>query len=269
MDMASSLKPYWILLILFPALLFGGTDQQLKPLKVLFIGNSYTALHTLPEIVAQMAQSKGKRLYYEMVAPGGRTFERHWNEGVAAETIESKRWDYVMFQNQSFEPVYAPENMMTYGVKLAEAVKAQGATPVYFMTWAYERERDFMKEDERFHGLFEGMQASLNTSYRALAEAVDGVLCPIGPAWERFRQENPDVALHNPDASHANQAGGYLSALMMYRVLFDEAVEDMPGTVYPYFREKSLNRWGDQLSIHSALRTKMEVLVNEVADNVE
>jgi hypothetical protein len=108
---------------------------------------------------------------------------------------------------------------------------------------------------------------SLNASYRMLADEVDGILCPIGPAWERFRRENPQISLHNSDASHANQAGAYLSALMLYRILFDEAVGDMPETVYPYFREKSLDRWGDQLSISPGLRRKMKRLVNAVAND--
>lgn len=252
-------------ILLLPALLFGSETPDLRPLRVLFIGNSYTASQNLPEIVAQMAHSKGKRLYYEMHAPGGRTFERHWNEGIAQEKIASQRWDYVVFQNQSFEPVHDPANMMHYGQQLAALVEASGGRCVYFMTWAYAKERDFMKENPAYHGLFEDMQSRLDSGYKALSDEVGGQLCPIGPAWEAFRARYPDLPLHNPDASHPSPAGAYLSALMLYRVLFDEPVSAMPDVVYPYFDDKKLDRWGDRLTIHPDIRQAMEQVVNEVA----
>ena len=258
------MRPIALFFLLVPIILIGSEVSDIRPLKVLFIGNSYTAWHTLPEIVAQMAHSKGKRLYYEMHAPGGRTFEKHWNEGVAQEKIQHKRWDYVMFQNQSFEPVYAPENMRLYGRQLAELVHESGATNVYFVTWAYARERDFIKENPEYRRLYVDMQARLNAGYGALAKEVNGLLCPVGPAWKVFRERYPEVELHHTDASHASPKGAYLSALMMYRVLFDEEVEDMPGTVYPYLDGESFERWGEDIKIETTMRATMEALVNEV-----
>lgn len=254
-----------LFVLLLPCVLFGAEAPGVRPLKVLFIGNSYLAWHTLPEIVAQMAHSQGKRLYYEMHTPGGRTFERHWNEGAAQEKIQSKQWDYVVFQNQSFQPVYDPDNMLAYGRQLAELVRANGSESVYFVTWAYARERDFIKENPDYQKLYPEMQARLNAAYAALAEATNGRLCPVGPAWAVFRERHPEVTLHHTDASHAAPAGGYLSALMLYRVLFDEPVAAMPATVYPYLDRKSIERWGDRIAIDPATRRAMEAVVNEVA----
>ena len=49
------------------------TSDVSKPVRVLFIGNSYTRQHNLPEMVAQIANSKNRRLFYESVTPGGET----------------------------------------------------------------------------------------------------------------------------------------------------------------------------------------------------
>ena len=258
------MKQLVLLLLLLPLALPGAQTASVQPLKVLFIGNSYTAWHTIPEIVAQMAHSRGKRLYYEMHAPGGRTFERHWREGTALEKIRSKSWDYVVFQNQSFEPLYNPEAMLAYGQLLADAVNETGAENLYFMTPAYARERDFIKKNPRFRKLFEDMQARLDRGYRELAGRTSGTLCPVGPAWAQFRERSPDLPLHHSDASHPGQIGAYLTALMFYRVLFDEPVSGMPGTVFPYFKSRSLDRWGDRIEIDTATRLKMEAFVEEV-----
>ena len=55
-------------------------SAQAEELRVLFIGNSYTAVHCVPEIVRIMAESKGHKLEYEQHTPGGRTFQQPGHE---------------------------------------------------------------------------------------------------------------------------------------------------------------------------------------------
>lgn len=249
------LKLLVLLLLVCPAVAFG---QGGEPLKVLFIGNSYTNYHNLPEIVAQMAHAKGRRLFYEMIVPGGRNFERHWKEGKALSAISQKDWDIVMFQNQSFEPVGDPENMYDYGKRFAEAVAETDAQLYFYLTWAYANEGAFKKRKPKEGIQFKDMQDRLNQSYFGLAAEVGGKVSPVGIAWGIVRREHPDMALHMGDGSHPNQRGAYLSGLVMYAVLFDAPPETMPETLYPYFHEWGKSLWGQELKVTTEERKILE-----------
>ena len=45
--------------------------------KVLFIGNSYTSVNNLPDLVSQIYTTAGETFDYTMSAPGGCTFQQH------------------------------------------------------------------------------------------------------------------------------------------------------------------------------------------------
>lgn len=233
-------------------------NQTSEPLRVLFIGNSYTGWHNLPEIVAQFAQAKGKRLYYEMVIPGGRNFERHWKEGEALKKIYQNKWDAVVFQNQSYEPVGDPEKMHKYGKRLADAVAETDARVYYFLTWAYAKERGWMKDAPEAKEKFKKMQEHLNESYFALAEETNGEIIPVGMAWEIVRTDNPETKLHHDDGSHPSQLGAYLSGLVMYAALFDDQAHSMPETVMPYFSPRDRDKWGDNITVTPERRAIFE-----------
>jgi hypothetical protein len=57
------------------------------PLKVLFIGNSFTARNDLPSLVATLAAARGKVLEHRLISAGGASLRAHWNAGEAAEAI--------------------------------------------------------------------------------------------------------------------------------------------------------------------------------------
>ncbi len=199
-----------------------------------------------------MAHSKGKRIYYDMVAPGGRNFERHWEEGNAGAAILSKDWDVVMFQNQSFEPVKDPENMSRFGRQFADEVRKTNARMFFYLTMAYSSE-DLFNERAGGQALrFEEMQSDLNDAYFNLAKELDAGVSPAGVAWDIVRKEHPDLKLHADDGSHPNHRGAYLNALVIYGTLFEDDPIDMPETLYPYFHGWRKDRiWGTSLSVTS------------------
>jgi len=113
------------------------SSAEAKNLKVLFIGNSYTYVHDMPEIIKAMADRKGHELDYELQSPGGRNFQKHWEEKTAVKKMKRKKFDVVVLQNHSYEPVNHPDNMMKYGKKLAAVASEEGARIVYYQTMAY------------------------------------------------------------------------------------------------------------------------------------
>ncbi len=45
------------------------------------------------------------------------------------------------------------------------------------------------------------------------------VLVPVGPAWEKIRQEQPQIQLYASDGVHPSAEGVYLSACVIYASL--------------------------------------------------
>lgn len=201
-----------------------------------------------------MAHSKGKRLYYEMVVPGGRTFQKHWEEGNAQSSIADKDWDIVMFQNQSSEPVRDPENMGRFAELFAGEVLKTNARMYFYLTMAYSDERIA----ERKLG-YVNMQSGLNEAYFGLAKKLGATVSPVGVAWRIVREEHPEIELHAADGSHPSHRGAYLSALVMYATLFEDNPVDMPETLYPHFHNWRKNRdWGTELTVTREERSILE-----------
>ena len=91
-----------LLLVLSLLLAVGGAQPQgndePKPLRVLFVGNSLTATNDLPAVVATLARSRSLRDRYRTIAPGGVSLEDHWAAGTAAAELDSGAWDAIVMQ---------------------------------------------------------------------------------------------------------------------------------------------------------------------------
>jgi hypothetical protein len=199
---------------------------------VLFVGNSYTYVHSVPEILKTFADKKGHELIYEQQTPGGRSFQKHWEEKKAVKKMKTGNFDLVVFQNHSFEPVSDPDNMVKYGKLLAAEAANAGAKILYYQTMAYKEPLGWMKKDNevsrRGLALFNEMNERLVESYSRLAKETGGEVAPVGTAWKLAYESVPGLQLHGPDHSHAAPAGAYLTALVFYASLFDEDPKNMP-----------------------------------------
>src|SRR5687768_13654297 len=80
------------------------------PLRVLFIGNSYTYYNDLPSVIADLAHDarEARPILAEQLTVGGATLESHLEGGEAVRRIRagSSRgaWDLVVLQEQSTRP---------------------------------------------------------------------------------------------------------------------------------------------------------------------
>jgi hypothetical protein len=88
--------------ILCSITLFG---QQTK--RVLFLGNSYTYANDLPQLLADIANSTGKTLIFDMNAPGGYYLGEHLTNPTSLAKIASGNWDNVVLQEQSMALAYS------------------------------------------------------------------------------------------------------------------------------------------------------------------
>lgn len=194
----------WLGLIFFAG---SAAFGQAGPLKVLFIGNSYTYVNDLPATLTRLAAENGKTgLQVKAVALPGATLQAHWEQGDAKKALQSQRWDFVVLQEQSMLPTVEPETMYRYGRLFDGEVKKSGAKTVLFVTWARAGNPK--------------MQDSLNAAYLHLAKELGARVAPVGPAWQIALKADPALQLHDSDGSHPTPAGTYLGALVFYSVFY-------------------------------------------------
>jgi len=188
-----------------------------KPLHLLFVGNSYTYVNMLPEMLRQMslAAKEGRPIEYRMIAPGGYSFEKHWKDGVVAKAIGEGGWDYVVFQEQSLGPVSDPTNMHRYARLLNEEVRKVGAKTAFYVTWARKT--------------VPGQQEQITGAYSAIAKELGALSCPVGPAWAEVLKKRPALELYQADGSHPSPAGTYIGACVFYSVLCFKNPVGLPG----------------------------------------
>jgi hypothetical protein len=186
------------------------------PVRVLFIGNSYTNGNNLPQLIADLASAGGQRpLEFEKHTPGGWTFKKHWEESKVADRIAARKWDLVVLQNHSLGALNARDEMIEYGKKLDAAIRKQGARTLFFMTWARQNRPE--------------TQDAITRAYQELARAVNAEVAPVGLAWQEALRSDAKLVLHTQDMSHPNRAGSYLAACIFYAMIYDRSPEGLPG----------------------------------------
>jgi hypothetical protein len=215
-----------VLCLLVPA-----TARAQRPgaLRVLFIGNSYTYFNDLPEVFAKLAEAghQGK-IETRMVAPGGWRLKDHWEKGTARKLLGEGKWDFVVLQDQSTlgmdywvegtdhansDAIFRP-----YAEKWAAQIQANGAAPVFFLTWAGKN----VPED----------QPALNYAYVRAAKDTRSLLAPVGMAWDALRHAQPSLALfYEGHGSHPSPAGSYLAACVLYATILHRDPLGLPSRI--------------------------------------
>ena len=190
-----------------------------KPLRVLFIGNSYIYVNMLPEMLQQfsVAGKQCRPLEYRMVVPGGYSLQQHWTNGTALHAIAEGGWDYVVLQEQSLLPVTDSTNMFYYARLFDQEVRKTGGKTVFYTTWARKSAPD--------------KQEQITAAYSAIAKELNALIAPVGPAWAKVLKQRPNLEMYQVDGSHPSSAGTYLAACVFYNVLYGASPAGLPGTV--------------------------------------
>lgn len=199
-----------------------GTD---KCTHVLFIGNSYVFVNDLPTTFAKLADSGGHRVDSQMVAPGGWTLANHVASPDTLNKIDSPKWDYVVLQEQSEIPsIRQSRNDQMYPAArtLVKKIKDNGATPIFFSTWAHSN--GWLE-----NGLpnYESMQYEIDVAYLGIGQELNVPVSPVGEAWFTTSRQHPEINLWQADGSHPTEQGTYLAAAVFYAVIFRASPEDL------------------------------------------
>jgi hypothetical protein len=189
-----------------------------KPIRILFVGNSYTYFNDLPAMLAALAKAGSQRpVEHASETPGGWSLEQHWKSGKTVKRIADGKWDYVVLQEQSTRPLTDRKLLFEYAAKFDPEIKNSGAKTLLYQTWARQNAPE--------------KQGELSRAYFDLGNELGAKVVPVGEAWARAIKEDPKVALYSADKSHPAKTGTYLAACVFYAVLYGRSPEGLPGDV--------------------------------------
>ncbi len=185
--------------------------------KVLFVGNSYTYVQNLPQLVSIMSDSTDVKLITRKSVVGGAFLTEHWNEkrGLKSpELIRKGHFDAVVIQGNSMETINQPDTTRKYARLLCDLARKSGAKPYLYMTWAREKVPQY--------------QGQISKIYTEIAKENDAVLVPVGEAWALAKELRPTIELYSSDGSHPSNLGALLSATIFVGALTGEVPARLP-----------------------------------------
>ena len=193
--------------------------------RVLFIGNSYTDVNNLPQLVQRVAESAGDAIEYQSNTPGGCTFQQHCTNR-SMDLIRQGGWDVVVLQEQSQLPSFPQSQVevevFPYAQRLVDSVYAHNpeGEPMFYMTWG--RKYGDQQNAPYFPvlGSYEGMDSMLYERYLYMAREYNASVCPVGRVWRYLRANSPHIELYQSDESHPSIYGSYAAACAFYTMLF-------------------------------------------------
>lgn len=207
---------------------FNPSSAQQK-YSALFIGNSYTYVNNLPQMVEQLALANGDTLITDASYPGGHTLELHTTNSTTLSKISAQSWDFVIMQEQSQKPSFPPsqvaQEVYPFAATLTQAIKANDSCtePVFYMTWG--RKYGDQTNCQFYPPLctYQGMQQRLRQSYLQMGKDNKATVAPVGIAWKNSIAADSNLNLYSSDNSHPSLAGTYLAACTFYATLFQKS----------------------------------------------
>lgn len=198
----------WIALTVLPGPAHAGNE----PLRVVFVGNSYTYTNDLPMLFRTLVHSQDPARDVEteaFVTPGGYLNER-WREGVVQRYLKANRVDVLVLQeaggwlrcadHPSLRSSFACTDSLRTHKRYAEFAARLGVRTVIFGTWGAD-----VRE-----------QASISRVTRRLSKAIDALPADVGDAILALRKLDPEAELFTDRILHPSPDVSMLAAIVLY-----------------------------------------------------
>ncbi len=205
------MKHFWITSLVLPALLILSVCAAPGPLRVLFVGNSHTYGNDVPDLVRQIATTKGVQFEVDSITAGGATLEDHLKTGTVQKRLESGGFSAVILQEQSGRQVLEVDQYEASARKLAALARARKTRVFIHMGWT----RQDLVESNGY------TQQNWTDSALRVARAIQAGVAPVGEAWLSVKRRDPALGLRlqDSDGNHATLAGSYASAATIFYAL--------------------------------------------------
>ncbi|MDR1762286.1 MAG: DUF4886 domain-containing protein [Bacteroidales bacterium] len=211
-------------LLLCISILYCFAASAQEPVRVLFIGNSFTYTNNLPAILQNLAQSQGKKVSTHANLIGEMGFKGHAQNDSTNKLIRQGNYDYVVLQGYSREFTHSDDSIeqasLPYVQQLMDSIQhyAPQAIPIFYMTWGYKNGTTLPTSFANF----DDMNNIIQQRYENLAQYYVCWVAPVGVAWKTIIHTYPNINLYASDNYHPSLAGSYLAACTFYSMLFNE-----------------------------------------------
>ena len=192
---------------------------------VLFIGNSFTFMNSMPFMFRDIAESQGKKIFVDTVVEGGKDFDYHAHSAETYAAINSRNWDYVIIQGHSNE-LAQPESIidkksLPFAKQIVDSIQANSSCTqvVLYMTWGYKNGNPKWSAVASY----DSMQERISNQYMRFADLLNARISPVGEVWKTIRKNYNGLNLYHPDNIHPSFEGSYLIASTFYASIFGES----------------------------------------------
>jgi len=191
---------------------------------ILFIGNSHTTWHDLPNLVRGMMEFKRPSRTVLV-----RMFPVQFLDEVAGNSelerlFTGRRWTHVVLQAQRISASGKYSYSRQEGIDFARRARATGAAVLFFSEWGRKGVAGDARMNERI--------------YQEMAEASEARVVRVGHVWDVALAERPSLPLHWTDGNHQSTMGAFLTACVLYGAVTGESPEGMEAMRYDGVKEE-------------------------------
>jgi hypothetical protein len=193
---------------------------------ILFVGNSHTMSHSLPNLVCDMIRFRhpGKTTYAHVIGVG--FLEDTARNPACREEIESRSWKFVVLQAQKISVSGKHAYSRKEGIEIARLAKAHGASVHFFCEWGLRGVPDNGPRQEKV--------------YSEMAAEAGVKVAPVNRAWDIALAERPELPLYEADGNHQSATGTFLTAAFLYAKLTGES--PAPLAAFPFAEVSDADR---------------------------
>ncbi len=189
-------------------------------MRILMLGNSFTFANNMPDTLANLINAEvvqhtrgGARLA-EQLNPKTKMGR------LTQDALENEKWDYVILQEMSNGPITAKESFLKNVTLLCEKIRNNGAIPILYATWAYQREGKKLKS---FGMDYDEMYQKMYDAYHKAADETGALVADIG---KKFYEIADRQNIFAEDGCHPNELGSKLAAQVIADVILaDQATK--------------------------------------------
>jgi len=217
-----------------------------NPKSVVFIGNSFfyynNGVHKPVLGMVKANKNLGKGHRFRNITINSSSLEWHdvesyvTNKRIGSFSITSKN-EYKKYNPENYElailmdcsqcPIHPDRKELFnfYVDEHSKTLRKHGVEPSLLMTWAYKDKGEMIE--------------GLSSAYIEAGNRNGIMVFPVGLAFQRSINENPDIDLFTPDKRHPSKAGTYLMAAVIYSSIYRVSPV---GNSYEYGLGKKIQR---------------------------
>jgi len=206
-------------------------EHELPVKKILLIGSSFTGNYHnyIDSLVACNNDSIIKKVY----SIGNGTFKKLTENNYFLNLLSHEKYDYYMLQEAAYmsclkENEVRNSTVLHLNVLLDTIKKFNPEARIgLYMPHAYEFGHADRCSVDTVVCDYWGMQKRIIDNHIIISQHFNIELAPVGFVWMKFKEKYPNVDLYT-DSFHGSPEGRYLTACVVFSIIFKKSIVDTP-----------------------------------------